>query len=40
MELDEYTTTLEQDRVAVGFWNIPRAYNYIADKLAKDAARV
>ncbi|KAF8805424.1 ribonuclease H-like protein [Phlegmacium glaucopus] len=40
MKLDEYATTLEQKRIAVGFWHIPRAYNYRADKLAKKATRV
>lgn len=40
MKLDEYTTTLEQDRVAVGFWHVPRDFNYKADKLAKEATRV
>ena len=40
MKLDDYTTTLEQDRVAVGFWHVPREYNYKADKLAKAATRV
>jgi len=40
MKLDENTTALEQDRVAVGFWHVPRAYNDRADKLAKEATRV
>lgn len=40
MKLDEYVTTLEENRVAVGFWHIPRVYNYKADKLAKEATRV
>jgi len=40
MKLGEYTMTLEQDRVAVGFWHVPRAYNHKADKLAKEATRV
>jgi ribonuclease HI len=39
MELDDYTTTLEQDRVVVGFLHIPRAYNCMADELAKEATR-
>ena len=40
MKLDEFTTTLERDRVVVGFWHVPRAYNYRADKRAKEAIRV
>lgn len=42
MELDEYTTTLEQDRVpvAIGFWHVPREFNRQADKLAKAATKV
>jgi len=39
-KLDEYATILEKDRVAVGFWHVPRAFNYRADKLAKEATRV
>ncbi|KAF8805401.1 ribonuclease H-like protein [Phlegmacium glaucopus] len=39
MELDRCTTTLEQKRIAVGFWHIPRTYNHRADKLAKEATR-
>jgi ribonuclease HI len=40
MKLDEYTTTLEQVDVVVGFWHVPREYNYRADILAKEATRV
>ncbi|KAF8883646.1 ribonuclease H-like domain-containing protein [Gymnopilus junonius] len=37
MKLDEYVTTLEDDKVAVGFWHIPRELNRNADALAKRA---
>ncbi|KAG6914511.1 hypothetical protein DXG01_016843 [Tephrocybe rancida] len=36
-ELDELVTDSEQDGFDVGFWHIPRAYNYRADDLAKQA---
>jgi len=40
LKLDEVTTSLEKDGVAVGFWYIPRAYNHKADHLAKLATGV
>jgi len=39
LKLDEEVTKLEQDRVAVGFWRVPRAFNVVADGLAKLATR-
>ncbi|KIM47242.1 hypothetical protein M413DRAFT_271663 [Hebeloma cylindrosporum] len=40
LKLDEVTTSLEKEGVAVGFWYIPRAYNHKADRLAKHATCV
>jgi len=40
LKLDEVTTDLEKDGVAVGFWHVPRAYNHKADGLAKLATGV
>ncbi|PPQ71629.1 hypothetical protein CVT26_010589 [Gymnopilus dilepis] len=38
LALDRLVTRLENDRVAVGFWQVPRAFNQQADALAKRAA--
>ncbi|KAF9525122.1 ribonuclease H-like domain-containing protein [Crepidotus variabilis] len=38
LKLDEYTASLERERVAVGFWHVPRTHNQEADELAKLAA--
>jgi len=40
MALDECVTSLEQDDIEVGFWHVPRAYNKMADSLAKHATGV
>jgi len=40
LKLDEVTTNLEKDGIAVGFWHVPRAYNHKADGLAKLATGV
>ncbi|PPR04282.1 hypothetical protein CVT26_004069 [Gymnopilus dilepis] len=40
LELDRYVTKLENDRVAVGFWHVPRTFNQDADALAKRAASI
>jgi ribonuclease HI len=40
LKLDKVTTSLEKGGVTVGFWYIPRAYNYKADGLAKAATGV
>lgn len=39
LKLDEEVTELEEDDVTVGFWQVPRAFNDVADGLAKRAAR-
>jgi ribonuclease HI len=39
LRLDEVITNLEQADVAVGFWQVPRAYNHRADRLAKLATQ-
>ncbi|KAF8883650.1 ribonuclease H-like domain-containing protein [Gymnopilus junonius] len=39
MRLDDFITTLEEDRVVVGFWRVPRAFNHAADALAKRAVK-
>ncbi|KAH9923646.1 ribonuclease H-like domain-containing protein [Fomitopsis serialis] len=39
LKLDEWITALELRRnVRIGFWHIPREFNAIADRLAKNAA--
>lgn len=35
----EITATEKKHGILVGFWYIPRKYNTIADRLAKDAAK-
>lgn len=41
MKLDEFTTTLEQDRVEVGFWyTIPRAFIRLRHKSDFESARL
>jgi ribonuclease HI len=40
LKLDEVIMNLERDDVAIGFWQIPRAYNHKADRLAKLATNV
>ncbi|KAF8883649.1 ribonuclease H-like domain-containing protein [Gymnopilus junonius] len=40
VNLDAYVTKLESDRVAVGFWLVPRVFNRKADALAKSAANL
>lgn len=40
LELDEENTAVEAEHdILVGLWYIPRKYNTIADRLAKDAAK-
>ena len=40
LELDQEITAAEAKHdILVGFWYIPRKYNAIADRLAKDAAK-
>lgn len=40
LELDQEITAVEAKHdILVGFWYIPRKYNTIADRLAKDAAK-
>lgn len=40
LAIDQEITVIERERdVRIGFWHVPRKYNAIADKLAKEAAR-
>lgn len=40
LKLDEEAVAAEaRHGIVVGFWYIPRKYNTIADRLAKDAAK-
>lgn len=40
MQLDEILCIeLAKKEIAIGFWHVPREYNTIADRLAKEASQ-
>ncbi|KAL8919913.1 MAG: hypothetical protein Q9172_004731 [Xanthocarpia lactea] len=40
LRLDDAIAVEETKGVKIGFWHVPREYNAVADKLAKDAAQL
>ncbi|KAG6817269.1 hypothetical protein H0H87_010930 [Tephrocybe sp. NHM501043] len=39
VELDKLITAIENTGIVVGFWQVPREYTAVADKLAREASR-